>query len=457
MPRKINRETRRTSNEQLSRRNKRKNVFNPKTVECDESSFSASAKKFKAQDEIYVTCDTSVEYRILNFITVFTAISEYVLCKTCREPLKFETASERGLGFKIVILCDKFSPRSANSCNFVKHSYEINRRFIFVMRTLGLGLKGATQFCGLMDMPAFLLQTSYDMIVKNIHECVSVVTDKLLKKACVEEMNATSEQQGDEHKSDLTVSGDGTWKKRGFTSLFGVTSLIGYYSGKIIDLKALTVSNASLGNLTRILLNIRNGGKSTKTYAQLTTTGHQEKWKLMLLLPCSNVHVQKYQVRFRNYIGDGDSKTYSGILKAAPYGETEVTKKECIGHVQKRMGKRLRDIVNNTVEEMKDKNGKKKKLLGGKGKLIGKLIDKLTVYYGLAIRRHCDSVDSMYKAIWASYFHNCSTDKNPQHDNCPIGENSWCSWQKARALGTLPSYKHDYEALPPDVATAIFL
>ncbi|KAI4474193.1 hypothetical protein M0804_014971 [Polistes exclamans] len=53
MPRKISRETRRTSSEQLSRRNKRKNVFNPKTVEYDDSSFSASAKKFKAQEELY--------------------------------------------------------------------------------------------------------------------------------------------------------------------------------------------------------------------------------------------------------------------------------------------------------------------------------------------------------------------------------------------------------------------
>lgn len=42
---------------------------------------------------------------------------------------------------------------------------------------------------------------------------------------------------------------------------------------------------------------------------------------------------------------------------------------------------------------------KKKKLLGGKDKLTGKVIDKLIVYYGLAIRRHCDSVDNMYKAI----------------------------------------------------------
>ncbi|CAG5096662.1 Protein of unknown function [Cotesia congregata] len=101
MPRKVRRETRRISKERLDRGKKRKNVFNPKTVEYDESSFSASAKKFKAQEEMCVTRDTSVEYRILNFITVFTTISEYVLCKTCGEPVKFETASEHGLGFKI--------------------------------------------------------------------------------------------------------------------------------------------------------------------------------------------------------------------------------------------------------------------------------------------------------------------------------------------------------------------
>lgn len=363
MPRKVSRETRRISKERLDRGKKRKNVFNPKTVEYDESSFSASAKKFKAQEEICVTRDTSVEYRILNFITVFTAISEYVLCKTCGEPVKFETASERGLGFKIVILCDKCSPRSVNSCNFVKHSYEINRRFIFVMRTLGLGLKGATQFCGLMDMPAFLLQTSYDMIVKNIHECVSVVTDKLLKKACVEEMNATSEQQGDEHKSDLTVSGDGTWKKRGFTSLFGVTSLIGYYSGKIIDLfvKSSYCKQCEPWKSHKDTAEYQEWWTEHKDVCSANHDGSSGKMEVDAVITMFKRSLEKYQVRFRNYIGDGDSKTYSGILKAAPYGETEVTKKECIGHVQKRMGKRLRDIVNNTVEEMKDKNGKKKK------------------------------------------------------------------------------------------------
>lgn len=61
------------------------------------------------------------------------------------------------------------------------------------------------------------------------------------------------------------------------------------------------------------------------------------------------------------------------------------------------------------------------KKLGGKGKLTAKLIDELSVYYGLAIRRNKDSMNNMKKAIWATLLHKSSTDKNPQHDNCPPG------------------------------------
>jgi len=32
------------------------------------------------------------------------------------------------------------------------------------------------------------------------------------------------------------MSGDGSWKKRGFTSLLGVVTLIGNLTGKVIDL-----------------------------------------------------------------------------------------------------------------------------------------------------------------------------------------------------------------------------
>jgi len=45
-------------------------------------------------------------------------------------------------------------------------------------------------------------------------------------------------------------------------------------------------------------------------------------------------------------------------LKAASYGDKEVIKKECIGHIQKRMGTRLRDCVKKNVETV-EKDGKK--------------------------------------------------------------------------------------------------
>lgn len=95
------------------------------------------------------------------------------------------------------------------------------------------------------------------------------------------------------------------------------------------------------------------------------------------------------------------------------------------------------------------------KELGSKNKLTAKMIDKLTVYYGLAIRRHCNSMEAMKKAIWATYLHYSSTDEQPHHENCPIGADSWCSWQRANANSQLDTFTHEYRALPENVLNAI--
>jgi len=44
----------------------------------------------------------------------------------------------------------------------------------------------------------------------------------------------------------------------------------------------------------------------------------------------------------------------------------------------------------------------------------------LSLYYGLAIQRHLDSVEG--KEIWATYYHKISTDEKPQHLLCPNGD-----------------------------------
>ncbi|XP_057339915.1 uncharacterized protein LOC130677250 isoform X1 [Microplitis mediator] len=442
--RKVSRELRSSEKIHKSRSVKRKNVFNPKTAERDESIQSTSSKKLKQNTEDDVPEDSSTEFRIINFIQVFTAISALIKCKKCDGNVVFQTASTRGLGFKIVVACNNCGNEYIPSCSFVGHSYEINRRFIFVMRILGIGYEGLCKFCGLMDMPSFLDKSTHTILLKQILNCSKAVAETFMTKAVNEEKQAmpTTENEDINH---LTVSGDGTWQKRGYTSSFGVSSIIGYFTGKILDIN-IKSAYCKLCEYWKKKTNTVEFEEWYQSHEDVCSANHQGssgKMEVDAMVEMFSYSETKYGVKYANYIGDGDSKTYSGIIKSDPYENTTVNKKECIGHVQKRMGSRLRTLKS------------KQKGLGGRGKLTGKLIDKLTVYYGLAIRRHCDSIENMKSAIMATFYHYGSSDEKPNHDMCPKGEESWCSYQRAEARGELDTFSHDYSPLPSDVLKAI--
>ena len=96
------------------------------------------------------------------------------------------------------------------------------------------------------------------------------------------------------------------------------------------------------------------------------------------------------------YYGDGDTKSFSVVENVYP--ETKVLKKECIGHIQKRIGNKLR---------------KKKKSEKGLGKLglVSGVTDNLQNYYGMAVRSNVGNMVEMKKNIYAAWCHVCSSDK----------------------------------------------
>ena len=80
-----------------------------------------------------------------------------------------------------------------------------------------------------------------------------------------------------------------------------------------------------------------------KDSCTLNHTGSSRKMEVNSIVEMFLRSIVKFGVKYLNYIGDGDSKTFAGILKMIPYGEDcPVTKNECVGHVQKRMHIRLR-------------------------------------------------------------------------------------------------------------------
>ncbi|GFT72509.1 uncharacterized protein TNCV_973791 [Trichonephila clavipes] len=134
---------------------------------------------------------------------------------------------------------------------------------------------------------------------------------------------------------------------------------------------------------------------------------------------------------------DGDCKAFDAVKKKNIYGNKyPIEKLECIGHVMKRMGTRLRRLKAQLKRQILSDG----KCLSGKNRLTEHEIDNLQSYYGSAIRRNHSSVQNMRQAIWAIFLHKLSTDEYPQHGLCPIGEDSWCGFKKAEASGK--SYKH---------------
>ena len=105
------------------------------------------------------------------------------------------------------------------------------------------------------------------------------------------------------------------------------------------------------------------------------------------------------------------------------------------------MGTRLRKVK----AAYKTKKLADGKTLGGRGRLTDARIDKITTYYGNAIRGNKNNLQGMRTAIWAIYFHYNSTDKDPVHNFCDV---SWCAYLQAKRDKTLKTFKHK-NSIPP--------
>ncbi|XP_071653036.1 uncharacterized protein [Temnothorax longispinosus] len=394
--------------------------------------------------EVQVPVNAGYGYRLIVFLPFFSTLSEMVKCKECGGNITFSESSIRGLGFKLVVNCVNCEPRYILSCPLINTAYEVNRRITFAMRLLGIGYDGIKKFCGLMDLPKIFHKNVYYEVMSNIHCASKAVATKLFSVAAAEEKQLTENAENGAELRGLTVSGDGTWRKRGFSSLQGVTTVIGSYTGKVLDL-VVKCSYCKQCEYWKSKLNTLEFEEWSETHAEECSANHKGsagKMEVDAAIEIFKRSEELYNVKYSAYVGDGDCKTFKGICESHPYGDDFIIiKKECVGHVQKRMGARLRKL-------------RKDKRLGGKGKLTAKLIDELSIYYGLAIRRHANSAEDMKKEIWATLKHKSSTDEKPQHDNCPPGKDSWCTWQQAKAKDKLAVYKHK-PALTDDVIKAL--
>ena len=129
--------------------------------------------------------------------------------------------------------------------------------------------------------------------------------------------------------------------------MFGVSSVIGYYSGKVLDL-VVKSAYCKICESWKHKVNDAEYKEWYETHEDNCSANHEGssgKMEVDSIIEIFKRSIAKYNVLYRYYIGDGDSKTYTGLVNSHPHDDVEVIKKECIGHVQKRMGSRLRNLV----------------------------------------------------------------------------------------------------------------
>ena len=118
-----------------------------------------------------------------------------------------------------------------------------------------------------------------------------------------------------------------------------------------------------------------------------------------------------------------DYFVFNDVKYSDPYKEHGVVpvKLECVGHVQKRLGTRLRNLV-------KAHKGTKTPL-SGRGKLTEKCINSMQNCDGLAIRSNVGNLYTMKKAVYAILFHFTDLpDANIRHQFSPHTKDSWCKY-----------------------------
>jgi hypothetical protein len=419
-----------------------------KESNCSEVTPKDSTSKVKLANSVEYDQfnNDKLKYDILDLGVVEKLISELAVCKYCHSPLRLVTDKRIGLAFTLNLTCTNLeclkqvSERSSKLSkvrlgleNAENRVYDVNIRFVYALRCIGIGQETGELFAGVMNLPKPSKFAKYNKILLPI-----------AKMVCVEAMKEAVEEtvrQNDGNR-DITCAFDGTWQRRGFSSLNGVVTAMSITTGQVLDVQVMS-------KYCQCKTRLENKHSNSCIANFSGTSGGMEVEGVKKMFERSKVN---YDVRYKYYLGDGDCKGYDTVCALQPYGpDFKIEKKECVGHVQKRMGKRLRDF--------KKKNSHKiladGKTIGGKGRLTGHAIDKIQIFYGIAIRRNASlGVRAMKTAIWAEFCHLGSTDEEPMHQLCPTGENSWCKYQLAKEKKE--PYNHsDHTHLPPAVLNEI--
>ena len=219
---------------------------------------------------------------------------------------------------------------------------QLNRSSVLAIRFAGGGLHNLERFCGLMSQPPPVTdygQHQHTITASALKEAqdsckeAAIILHKLAGKPC-------------EENTRITVTCDGTWGTRGFISQFGIVFAMSYDTGHVLDFEVMfkychqcKLHDAD-DKRSAACIEWWAGHESTCSQNFQGSCPTMESEGALVLWKRSE---EQLKLLYTTLISDGDAKTYNLLCENDPYNGVPIEKHDCVGHVQKRMGSRLRN------------------------------------------------------------------------------------------------------------------
>ena len=238
--------------------------------------------------------------------------------------------------------------------------------------------------------------------------------------------------------ANVDVSVDGTWQRRGHNSKTGVVFIISILTGEVLDYEVKTL-------FCHECVAHKSDDKTTLRYQQwvknhvcdINHSGSSDSMETTAAVEMFTRSVEKHNLKYTTFVGDGDSSCFAHVKEARfnKYGDSYVVRKEeCVGHIQKRIGRALREYK----RRHKGIKLADHKSVGGPKRLTDAMIDHIQNFYGQAIRNN-NNLQSMQNAIWAIFYHMIKDETltvDEQHKYCPQSPDRWCKFWFDNINGT---------------------
>ena len=298
---------------------------------------TVSMKKVKTiQANTPKSTDKITGYRIIDVSILDSMFSELKCpeCATITLSLTENVAERRGLSSCLHVVCETcdYQKRFHTSDSHDK-SYDINKRIVYSMRAIGQGYNSLETFMTLMDMPRPMTKNNYNKIASNFAKVTETVANETMEEAIgdIKEQNNESRDS----MTDVAISQDGTWQRRGYSSMNGCVTAIAMDNGKVVDVEPM--SRFCRGCIQMDKFKITDPEKydhwKLKHKCQYNYQGSAGGMEVAGAERIFGRSISKHNVRYTTLYGDGDSKAHEHIVDIYP--GVKVNKLQCIGHVQK--------------------------------------------------------------------------------------------------------------------------